>query len=137
VALNERLISWVSSVTRPDTAEEILLAICRKRLPVKRLSARWRTKYRACRMRRLLLDFADGVERRRLRDEDGVTRGERAGGTITHALHIVNSGGEGKTAANVQLYDPLPPDTTFVSLTQDTGPPPTRARHRRSTGRGW
>jgi uncharacterized repeat protein (TIGR01451 family) len=47
------------------------------------------------------------------------------GDTITYTLHIENVGtGEGGEAAlNVQLSDPLPSNTTFVSLTQDGGTP--------------
>jgi uncharacterized repeat protein (TIGR01451 family) len=43
-----------------------------------------------------------------------------AGGPVSYAILIANGGPD--TAVNVQLDDPLPPNTTFVSLTQDTGP---------------
>jgi len=43
-----------------------------------------------------------------------------AGGTVSYALLIANAGSD--TAVNVRLNDPLPPDTTFVSLAQNTGP---------------
>ena len=42
------------------------------------------------------------------------------GNTVTYTLTIANGGPD--TAAGVQLSDPLPPNTTFVSLTHDTGP---------------
>ena len=44
-----------------------------------------------------------------------------AGNTISYTLLIANGGPD--PAINVQLTDPLPPNTTFVSLVQNTGPP--------------
>jgi uncharacterized repeat protein (TIGR01451 family) len=43
-----------------------------------------------------------------------------AGDPVSYALLIAN--GAGDTALDVQLTDVLPPNTTFVSLVQDTGP---------------
>lgn len=43
-----------------------------------------------------------------------------AGTDISYVLTVSNAGPD--AAATVQLTDPLPPGTTFVSLTQDTGP---------------
>ena len=47
------------------------------------------------------------------------------GDTISYTLTVSNAGnGEGPTAINVQLSDTLPPNTTFVSLIQNSGPAP-------------
>jgi uncharacterized repeat protein (TIGR01451 family) len=43
-----------------------------------------------------------------------------AGTNIAYTLTVANAGPD--AALNVQLSDPLPASTTFVSLTQDTGP---------------
>ena len=43
-----------------------------------------------------------------------------AGNTVTYTLSIANGGPD--AAVNAQLIDTLPPNTTFVSLTQNTGP---------------
>jgi uncharacterized repeat protein (TIGR01451 family) len=43
-----------------------------------------------------------------------------AGSTITYTIMLANGGPD--TASNVALTDTLSPDTTFVSMTQDTGP---------------
>jgi len=43
-----------------------------------------------------------------------------AGTIISYVLTVANSGPD--AASGVQFTDPLPPGTTFVSLTQDTGP---------------
>jgi uncharacterized repeat protein (TIGR01451 family) len=44
-----------------------------------------------------------------------------AGTNITYTITVSNGGPD--TALNVTLADPMPPDTTFVSLNQDNGPP--------------
>ena len=46
-----------------------------------------------------------------------------AGDLVSYALQIRNTGPD--TAVNVTLTDVIPPNTTFVSFTQDTGPPAT------------
>jgi uncharacterized repeat protein (TIGR01451 family) len=43
-----------------------------------------------------------------------------AGSNITYTITVSNAGPD--TALSVTLEDPLPPDTTFVSLTQNNGP---------------
>jgi uncharacterized repeat protein (TIGR01451 family) len=47
-----------------------------------------------------------------------------AGDTISYTLTVSNGGSGESQAINVQLSDTLPPNTTFVSLTQNSGPAP-------------
>lgn len=54
-------------------------------------------------------------------DSDVSVGGNNTSGNLTSKLYVANMGPD--TAANVQAMVPVPTDTTFLSITQDSGPP--------------